>query len=258
MFPENIPVVFTSTYERVELLPVHDLHYGNECFDTHKWNQVLNWLRQDKSHLVAFIGDLMEFATPNSKGNPMTSLYTPLEQRQFCEGVFKEFADQIVCVTDGNHEQRSVRSTGLYPLYDACCIARIEEKYRSAYAGIILRIGSGKDRHKEDPQLYYIFATHKAKTLKNFASCDALEGFDVFLYGHDHEPLDHPRAKLCIDTRRKTICRKNIENINCGSFLNYGGYAAHAGYRPKSDKMYKIVMYGGENKHIETIGFYFD
>jgi predicted phosphodiesterase len=257
MYPENLPIEFISPYERVELLPVHDLHFGNECFDAHKWNRVCQWLREDKSHLVAFIGDLCEFALPNSKSNPMSSLHSPLEQREFAESIFSEFKDQIVCVTDGNHEDRATRFSGLYPLYDACAISGISEKYRSAYAGIILKVGSNRQRHKNEPQQYYIFATHKAVTLKNWASCDALEGFDIFLYGHDHEPIDHPRAKLMLDPSHKQIRRRNIENVNCGSFLNYGGYAARAGYRPKSSKLYKIVLYGGD-KRIDTIGFYLD
>ena len=36
----------------------------------------------------------------------------------------------------------------------------------------------------------------------------------------------------------------------------YGGYGAQAGYRPKSDKLYKLVLHSGREKQIETVGFY--
>ena len=107
-------------------------------------------------------------------------------------------------------------------------------------------IGVGTDSHgMKGRQTHYVgFATHRAKSLKSFASVDALEGFDFFLTGHDHEATDHPRGKLIYDARNHAV-----------SFLSYGGYGAQAGYRPKSDKLYKLVLHGGE-KQIETVGFY--
>ena len=74
-------------------------------------------------------------------------------------------------------------------------------------------------------------------------------------YGHDHDPKDHPRAKLVYDTKNKFVSIKNIEIIDGGAFLEYGGYAATAPYRPASSKMYKIV-FDGKNKYIKTVGFY--
>ena len=103
---------------------------------------------------------------------------------------------------------------------------------------------------------YVLFAPHRAKQLKSFGSADAIEGIDIFLYGHDHEPNDHPRGKLIYDARNHAVIFKSVECVNCGSFLSYGGYGAQAGYRPKSDKLYKIVLYGGEEKRIETVGFH--
>ena len=51
------------------------------------------------------------------------------------------------------------------------------------------------------------------------------------------------------------IYKRNIENIDCGSFCRFGGYGAEAGYRPRSDKMYMLTIFG-EEKRMETSGFY--
>lgn len=60
---------------------------------------------------------------------------------------------------------------------------------------------------------------------------------------------------------RITLLHKSTAHIratvNCGSFLNYGGYAARAAYRPPSDKMYKLILRSkGDKKQIQTVGFY--
>lgn len=45
------------------------------------------------------------------------------------------------------------------------------------------------------------------------------------------------------------------KNLNSGSFCKFGGYGARAPYRPQSDKMYKLRIFGGEKK-MESTGFY--
>ena len=260
MYPESKPILFESPrdFESIEIYPCHDLHYGNEMFDAHRWNSLLNEILSQPNRYVCFLGDLMENALPNSRSNPLTQLHSPLEQREFVVEQLKALKGRVICILDGNHEQnRSTRMAGLYPLYDAACIAGCEEVYRSSYAVIDLSVGRHAERHENRPYHYVGFCTHKAKDLKSFHSVDALEGFDFMLYGHDHEPRDHARAKLCYDRRRRLVTFKSCETINCGAFLNYGGYGAHAGYRPQSDKMYKLVL-SGRQQRITTVGFYVD
>lgn len=259
MYPETKPIVFCcpKRYETVEIFPVHDLHYGNECFNVRKWDALTDLILSEPNRYVIWVGDLLENAIPNSKSNIFDQTQSPQEQKEYITDMFRKLADRTIAITDGNHEiNRSTRNAGLYPLYDCACIAGIPELYRTAYA--VLDIGVGGKAHSMDGrQHHYIgFATHRARTLKSFASVDALENFDFFLTGHDHEANDHPRGKLIYDGTHKTVYFKSVEVVNCGSFLSYGGYGAAAGYRPKSDKMYKLVLHGGQKKQIETVGFY--
>ena len=66
---------------------------------------------------------------------------------------------------------------------------------------------------------------------------------------------DNPRAKLIYDKHNKTISKRNIEVINCGSMCGYGGYGAREAYRPQSDKLYSLMLSGTERR-TETRGFY--
>lgn len=258
MFPETTPIIFNcpKEHDTVELFPVHDLHYGNECFNLSKWNRLHDLILAEPNRYVVWVGDLMENAIPGSKSNPLMQQYSPQEQKEYITALFKELKKRTIAILDGNHElNRSTKMCGLYPLYDCAAIAGIETAYRSAYA--VMDIGVGTDAHyMKGRQTHYVgFATHRAKSLKSFASADALEGFDFFLTGHDHEPTDHSRGKLVYDSRKHAVSFKSVDVVNCGSFLSYGGYGAQAGYRPKSDKLYKLVLHGGE-KRIETVGFY--
>lgn len=259
MFPETKPILFNcpTEYETVELFPVHDLHYGNECFNRRKWAALHDLILSKPNRYIVWVGDLMENAIPNSKSDTLTQTCSPQQQKEYITGLFREFKGRTIAIVDGNHElNRSTRKAGLYPLYDCAAIAGIEDKYRTAYA--VADIGVGTNAHSmKGRQLHYVvFATHKAKQLKSFGSADALEGFDIFLYGHDHDPNDPARGKLVYNQTNHAVVFKSVECVNCGSFLTYGGYGAQSGYRPKSDKLYKIVLHGGREKQIETIGFH--
>ena len=262
MLPETEPILIDipNKYREIEIYPVHDLHYGNKCFDEKRWEAVKKDILAEPNRFVIWIGDLMENAVPGSKSSMFDQVHSPLEQREFVTQQFRDLADRTIAINDGNHESnRSTRVAGLYPLYDSACIAGIEDKYRSAYSVIDIGMHTRSSRSKKENIHYIIYSTHKAKTLKSFAACDALDGFDVFLYGHDHESVDHPRSKLVYDSRRKLISFKPIEMINCGSFLIYsGGYAPREGWRSAANKFYKIILYSDytREKRIETLGFY--
>lgn len=259
MDSETKPILFNTPreFEFIEIYPVHDMHYGSMQFDLHKWNQLHDLIMEKPNRYVIWVGDLMEFSIPfNKHSDVLTQMYTPHEQKQYITALFKEMGDRTIAVLDGNHEQRSFKMTGQMALYDCCAVAGIESKYRTAYAVMDIGVGEGSHRMK-DRQLRYVgFATHKAKNLKSFGSSDALEGFDFFLSGHDHEATDHPRGKLVYDVHRRIVSFKSVECVNCGSFLTYGGYGALSGFRPKSDKLYKLVLHSGQDKDIETVGFH--
>lgn len=256
MIPESIPIVIDKPeFDSVEIYPIHDLHYGNECFDSHKWNSLAEQILSAPNRFVVFVGDLMENAIPNSKSDMFTQTSTPREQMDFVTSVFRQFKDRTLAIIDGNHEfNRSTRMAGLYPLYNSACIAGVDEMYRSAYAVIDFGFGNINERRSRAVG----FICHRAKDLKTFASVDAIEGFDFMFCGHDHDPKDHARAHLQYDRQRREISLKSVEQVNSGSFLTFGGYGARNGYRPQSDKMYKLVLYARPHrqKAIETVGFY--
>ena len=260
MQPDMKPIVFDAPgeYDTIEVYPIHDLHYGNGQFDPNKWKKLKAEILAEPNRYCIFVGDLMEMAIPGSKSDMFTQTVPPDAQKEWVSYEFGELADRIIAVVSGNHEHnRATKLCGLYPLYDACCWARIQDRYRENFA--VVDIGVGKYHNKETRQHRYVgFLTHKAKDLKNWSTADTLEGFDFMVYGHDHDPKEHSRSHLIYDGINKFVRQKHIETINAGSFLTYGGYAARAAYRPPSNKLYKIVLcpVRSNEKAIKTVGFY--
>ncbi len=260
MLPDNKPILFDtpSEFEAIEIYPIHDLHYGNRQFDAEKWGKLKAEILAQPNRYCVMVGDLMEMAIPGSKSDTFYQTAPPEEQKEWVANEMIELKDRIIAVVSGNHEHnRATKISGLYPLYDACCWARIHDRYRENFA--VADIAVGKRNRTEARQYHYFgFLTHRAKDSKAWSTVDTLEGFDFMVYGHDHDPKEHARAHLVYDPHQKKVRTKSIETVNAGSFLKYGDYAARAAYRPPSDKLYKLILCpcNHTEKKMATVGFY--
>lgn len=259
MLPDFKPILFVTdpSLASVELYFAHDLHKGSAQFDDKKWTSFKREVLSSPNRFVVFVGDLMENATPSSKSDMFYQTMPPHEQKEWVSEQFRELKDRIVGVTPGNHERnRSTRTCGLFPLYDACAIAGIEERYRPHFLMLDLAVGTRLKSGKKYPQQIHYpgFCVHRAKDMRSFSSSDAIDGIDFFACGHDHDPKDRPRGKLVYDPTAKQLSEKTVEVVNCGSFLDYGGYAVDSGYRPTGAKLYKLVL-DGRDKAITSVGF---
>lgn len=254
---DNIPILIDlpAELEYADIYFIHDVHYGSEIFDKKKWTELKNIIMADDNAYACVVGDVMENAIPNSKSDMFTQRHSPAEQKEWATEQFKDLSNKILAVVAGNHENnRTTKMSGLYPLYDCCLLAGIGDKYRDTIA--FLEIALGKNHGKVSKKTHYFGQIqHNAKDLKNYHSSDYTDGIDFFANGHDHSPEDKPRAKLVFDKHNKVIYKQNIECLNSGSFCVYGGYGAKGAYRPQSDKMYKLRLFGRE-KRMETTGFY--
>lgn len=255
--PDEKPIIcnLPKDLDYADIYFLHDIHFGSELFDERKWKSLKAKIQSDDRAYVCWIGDLMENAIPNSKSDTFTQKYSPAQQKEWATQELFELRKKTLSVVPGNHEHnRTTKMCGLYPIYDICMLAGVDEKYRDIVAYLDIGIGIRKDA--KNKQVHYFGQTqHAAKDLQNYGTSDYTDGIDFFAFGHDHSPKDRPRAKMVFDHHNKVIYKRNIENLNSGSFCKFGGYGARAPYRPQSDKMYKLRIFGGEKK-MESTGFY--
>lgn len=258
MYPETNPIIFKcpKEFDYIEILPIHDTHFGNRCCDMKRYFRLRDYIMDKPNRFCVWVGDLMENALPGSKSDPLEQTMSPFEQQELVIKEFTLLKDRSIAIVDGNHEaNRSLRFAGLYPLFTAAAIAGISDRFRSAYAVADISVGTGADGHEDRQQRYVGYITHQAKNTKNMSVTDFLEGFDFAFFGHDHDVQSHPREHLVYDRKAKSLSQKSIVTVDCGSYLTFGGYGARGAYKPQSNRGYKVFMYGGRHERIEPLEF---
>lgn len=263
MLNDYQPILYTApqTQDEMHLYFLHDAHMGNAEHSTARLNAFLQKVADDPAAQVLVIGDMCENVVAGSKGDVFYQVYPPHEQKYRAKEIFADLhkAGKLLAVVPGNHERnRITRTTSMFPLYDACVMAGCEGLYRQHFAVIDIALGyrprmTGKSGGGQQHYVGYI--THRAKDLVNFHTADTIDGIDFFAFGHDHNPKDKPRGKLVYDVNKKMLRQKTVEVINCGSFLDYGGYAADGGYRVPAQKLYMLRLLD-KGRGMETVGFY--
>lgn len=256
MRKDREPIIKTlgQDIESATIYFAHDIHKGAANHDEKKWEAYKKQILADDTAYVCFIGDMMENATPNSKSDMFYQVEAPHEQKMWVRDQLLEMRGKVLSITDGNHERnRSTKTCGMFPLYDAAVMAGLEDAYRPHLSIVDIGIGRG---NRGKPLRYVGVCVHAATSQVKFCSADAWEGIDFFAYGHDHSPKDIPRGKMIYDPHNKGVYQRSIEVINSGAFLTYDGYAIDGKYRPTSDKVYKYVIDGRDRRKAHTVGFY--
>ena len=250
MKSSRVPILINlpETESSVEILLAADIHTGSAEFDEKRWELFEELLKRPNTYVI-FAGDQMEYATRQSKSDVYTQTMPPSYQKKWWISHLRKYKEKCLCMVDGNHEyNRASKDADDFPLYD------IEDRYRSEAAFVDVGVGDGG--HGKGKQVHYVIRVqHQAKNNVNHGTADGIEGIDVFVSGHTHKPMDKPLGKLVYDAKNKTVSQKDVENIVCGHFLNFGGYGERGGYRPTSQKLYSIIL-SGKKKAIETRGFH--
>lgn len=259
MKSEFEPVIFNTdpSFQEIEIYFAHDIHAGSKQADLAKWNRFKAEILKEPNRFLILVGDYCENALITSKGDIYESTMSPAMQKEWlCDEVY-QLRERIICMVPGNHENnRITRTCGLYPVYDVAVMNGIGDRYRHGFALVDIGVGDYQQKNQPRQLRYFGYVTHRLKDIKSCSGADFIEGIDFAAYGHDHDPKDHARARLVYDPKNKMVTQKSVEVIDSGSFLTYGGYAVAGGYRPLSEKMYKIELFSGRKKTVQTIGFY--
>lgn len=252
----RLPIIFNAPEElnEINLYLASDMHVGSSSFNEKKWSGFEKLLSAPDAYVI-FAGDQMEMATRSSKSDCYTQTMRPHEQKVWWKDHLLPYKDKIVAIIDGNHEyNRASKDADMFPLYDIAFALGIEDRYRSECAFVDIGVGK-KPSYRNLRWRYVGYIVHKAQNLTNYGTADTIDGIDFFVSGHTHKAMDKPLGKLVYDPRNKKVTERSVENLVCGSFLTYDGYAARNAYRPGSQKLYKLIL-DGNGKSITTVGFY--
>lgn len=254
MISEYKPIIYNTPqeFDEIELFFAHDIHHGSSQCDNKKWERFKRMVMERPNRYIIWVGDYCENAITGSKSDIYAQVAPPWAQKEWLSEQFIELKERTVCIVPGNHESnRITRTCGLYPVYDCAKDAGLQNLYRQTFA--FVDIGVGKGGHGAGKQTRYVgYVTHKLKDCKNYNGSLSVDGIDFAAYGHDHAPKSQPRGKLVYDHKNKAVVQRDVEVIDSGSFLSYGGYAVDNAYVPNSTKLFYLVLGGSKAKYTSS------
>lgn len=245
--------------EDVTILPIGDVHIGSGGCMLDKFKQTIDNVAKSPNTYIVLVGDMMDYNLKNSIGNPFDEVIRPREQKQVLYDILKPVADKIICAVSGNHEARGAKEADNNPMYDVMCWLHKEDYYRENMAFVKLRFGT-REGTAEDNPTYIMAVTHgrgaarKKGAVVNFVDDFGarLDGVDILVTGHTHNPIAFPSGKIRVDSRNETIKVSEFKCCICTSWLEYCGYGMAGMFAPAINRL-QYINFCGTRKDIQIL-----
>lgn len=248
----------------IDILELHifaDEHIGDEQSDLKRLLDRIEYVKNTPNAYCILNGDIIDNATKTSIGDTYTQVFNPMEQLAKAVEIFEPIREKILCITHGNHENRTYKKEGINLSFLLAKQLRLDDRYTPTSAVLFIRVGespnlketngSGKKRQ----MCYTIYALHgsgggrkegaKAIRLADMAS---IIDCDCYIHSHVHLPMVMKQAFRRIDERNSTVSLVNKLFVNTAANLDYGGYGEAGEFKPSSKDTPVIYMRGSKKE----------
>lgn len=242
----------------VELHTFADEHLGDEHSDLKRLLGRIEYVKNTPNAYCILNGDIIDNATKTSIGDTYTQVLNPMEQLAKAVELFEPIRDKILCITHGNHENRTYRKEGINI---SCLMAKqlgLADKYTPTSAAIFIRLGDGGGSAHHRKVCYTVYVLHgsgggrkegaKAIRLADMAS---IIDTDIYIHSHTHLPMVMKQAFHRIDTSNSAVALVDKLFVNTAANLTYGGYGEAGEFKPSS-KDTPIIYLSGTKKYFEA------
>ena len=103
--PQDIPMLEIHTFA--------DEHIGDEHCDIKRLLARIEYVKNTPNAYCILNGDILDNATKTSIGDVYMQEFNPMEQLQRAVELFEPIKDKILCITHGNHENRTYKKEGI-------------------------------------------------------------------------------------------------------------------------------------------------
>lgn len=231
--------------DEVNIYPLGDLHIGSPQFNLPLWKKWKQMVMDDPNGYVVIIGDLVDNGLKTSLTNSYEATMRPMEQKKWLADELKPLKDKILGACRGNHEARSIKVADYCPVYDVMTKLDLEDLYRENMAFLKVNLGA---KRKDRQFSYGIVLAHGASNTKVKQFAYSIDGVDLMVTGHTHDPQSHFPRKIVMDMKNEVVYQQDFTRLVVPSFLNTGGYALTAMYLPQSNKIPVVKLSGLEKK----------
>lgn len=251
--------------ESVELHTFADEHIGDENSDLKRVMERIEYVKNTPNAYCIMNGDIMDNATKTSIGDTYTQVFNPMEQLAKAVALFEPIKDKILCITHGNHENRTYKKEGVNLSRLIADQLGLADRYTPTSAVLFIRLGENSSGRKETSGsgkmrqiCYTLYVLHgsgggrkegaKAIRLADMAS---IIDTDIYIHSHTHLPMVMKQAYHRIDPRNSAVALVDKLFVNTAANLNYGGYGEAQEFKPSS-KDTPVIYLSGTKKSCEA------
>ena len=261
---KTIKIDLPRELSSVEIHTFADEHLGDEHSDLKRLLARIEYVKNTPNAYCILNGDIIDNATKTSIGDTYTQVFNPMEQLSKAVDIFAPLKDKILCITHGNHENRTYKNEGINL---SCLIAKqigLEDRYTPTSAVLFIRVGeSSKGREsngsgKRRKNCYTLYVLHgsgggrkegaKANRLAEMAS---IIDTDIYIHSHTHLPMVMKQAFHRIDERNSAVALVDKLFVNTAANLKYGGYGEAGEFKPSSTDT-PVIYLSGSKKYFEA------
>ena len=255
--PRELPSVEVHTFA--------DEHIGDEHSDIKRLRERIARVENAPLAYCILNGDIIDNATKTSIGDTYTQVFNPMEQLAKAVEIFSPIRDKILCITHGNHENRTYKKEGINL---SCLLAKqlgLEDRYTPTSATLFIRVGEMTGGNKETNGsgkyrkiCYTMYVLHGsgggrkegAKAIR-LADMSSIIDTDIYIHSHTHLPMVMKQAFHRIDERNSTVALVDKLFVNTAANLKYGGYGEAGAFKPSSVDT-PVIYLSGTKKYFEA------
>jgi len=196
---------------------------------------------------VVLLGDMINNGIKHGKSNVYKETMSPFEQKLWLTEALRPFTERLLGAVRGNHEERSAREVDDCPMYDVMASLGIPDLYRENAAFLKVNIGQRKMDRQVSYGLFLGHGVSKSKT-QNFGY--SIDGLDIMITGHTHDPNSTFPAKIVMDMHNETVKTVGFKRIVVPSFDEFGGYVLKGMYMPQDSMVCPKIILDGTKKKV--------
>ena len=250
-----IKIDLPETLDCIELHTFADLHIGDKYCNTELIKQRINDVKDNKKAYCILNGDIINNATKTSVSDCYAEELSPMDQMTRFMDLFEPIKDKILCITSGNHENRTYNKEGVDITRLCARQLGLEDRYAKTSATVFLRFGKQSAHEHNRKCRYVIYCTHGsgggrkegAKAIR-LADMACIIDADIYIHSHTHLPMVLKEAFYRTDTNNSVITKVDKLFINTSAMLEYGGYGEAFEFKPSSTDTPIIYLSGRERR----------
>ena len=255
---KTIKVNLSEKLEKIELHIFADEHIGDALCDMPRLKERIKYVAETPNAYCILNGDILDNASRSSIGDIETRELNIMEQIHHGVELFAPIKDKILCITNGNHENRAFRKEGIDISKLVALQLGLGDVYTPASALLFLRFGKMSSHHNGRHVLYTIFCNHgsgggrkegaKAIRLADMAS---IVDADIYIHSHTHLGMIMKQGFFRTDLTSSTVQHVTKLFVNTSSNLGYGGYGEAQEFKPNS-KDTPVIYLNGKKKEMSA------